>query len=244
MEIDSITCVKSAYRLHRLKRIRIIDLNKTSSIIMDELRSMESEDREIESRSSSPETVSGIESEGVMMMRGIKMGLMEYMTNYTKETPIIELMIKKRKATVCRTTKACYSHIACIYDSSLGEIRDIVDGKCVFGENSERKPKIGAICNTHAEIDAIKRYHGLLTSKRIKARKVNILVIRFNKSGNLCESAPCYHCSKKLNEDSLLVIDKLYYSRSDGSVSGIKFRDWMERSEFHLTRGWRGLMLK
>jgi len=256
MDSDT-SSIKATVRLHSFRKVKIVDLQKTSSIVFtDDSDSSTISDSDSDKISSSPTSLTSQSSESSLSSitsasasAGSSISLIsmlptEYVTKYDKHTPIIELMIKKRKATVSPTTKACYSHIACIYDFSLGEITDLVDGKCVFGENSERKPKIGAVCNTHAEVDAMRRYHGMLTSKRIKSRKVNVLVIRFNKSGNLCESAPCYHCSKKLNEDGLIVVDKLYYSRSDGSITGIKFRDWMKRDEFHLTRGWREIMVK
>jgi hypothetical protein len=230
--------------------MKIVDFNKTSSIFVDTVDYVDSHSHsDSDTSESSVDSISSITSirsisSASAVDRSISMLPTEYVTKYTKDTPIIQLMIKKRKATVCSMTKACYSHIACIYDASLGEITDLVEGKCVFGENSERKPKIGAVCNTHAEVDALRRYHGFLTSKRIKARRVNVLVIRFNKSGNLCESAPCFHCSRKLFDGGMVVVDKLFYSRSDGSVTGIKFRDWMDKEDFHLTRGWREILVK
>ena len=91
-------------------------------------------------------------------------------------------------------------------------------------------------------MDALNKVKGLLKCKKIKKTKMNLVVIRVNKTGNLCESAPCFHCTKELIANSDFVkIDKLYYSRSDGSITCIKFSDWVYCGASNVSKGWKWL---
>ena len=82
-----------------------------------------------------------------------------------------------------------------------------------------------------------------LKQKNRKSRKKqDLIVLRINKSGSLCESAPCYHCTKELNENPNILIDTLYFSRSDGTISSIKFTDWLKK-EHTVSKGWKWLSL-
>ncbi len=114
-------------------------------------------------------------------------------------------------------------------------------GKVVIGENSERALRGNSLIKTHAEVDALQKLENFIKCKKIKAQKMNLIVLRVNKSGNLCESAPCYHCTQELVKSSLVQIDKLYYSRADQSITCIKFRDWVKSDSFHVSKGWKWL---
>ncbi len=93
-------------------------------------------------------------------------------------------------------------------------------------------------------MDAMKNLDNYNRCKQIKRERYNLVVLRVNKSGNLCESAPCYHCTQELNKNKNIMIDKLYYSRADGSITCIKFKEWVENGNFHISKGWRWLKTK
>ena len=88
-------------------------------------------------------------------------------------------------------------------------------------------------------MDALNRVKNLLRCKKIKKNKMNLVVLRINKTGELCESAPCFHCTKELAENSFIQIDKLYYSRFDGSITCIKFDKWVKCGTCHISKGWK-----
>jgi cytidine deaminase len=117
-------------------------------------------------------------------------------------------------------------------------------GKVVIGENSERITYGNTLINRHAEIDALQRMVELLRCKKIKKNKMNLIVLRVNKSGNLCESAPCYHCTMFLKKNNDINIDKLYFSRGDGSITCMKFDDWYNHGDLHVSKGWKYLCKK
>jgi len=93
-------------------------------------------------------------------------------------------------------------------------------------------------------MEALNKTKELLRIRKIKSKtnnKMNLLVLRINKSGQLCESAPCYHCTKLLSENNCIQIDKLYYSRSDETITCIKFDDWIKNGTSHISKGWKFL---
>ena len=113
-------------------------------------------------------------------------------------------------------------------------------GKIAIGQNSDRSPCSNCKIKTHAEIDALKKINNLIRNKKIKQRnKLDLLVLRINKIGNLCESAPCHHCSQELLTNSCIKIDKLYFSTADGTIKYVKFTDWMTKKNLHVSRGWK-----
>jgi hypothetical protein len=115
-------------------------------------------------------------------------------------------------------------------------------GKIVTGENSDKPLYSNNKIKTHAEMDALNKVKGLLKCQKIKKTKMNLMVIRVNKRGDLCESAPCFHCTKELvNNSDFVQIDKLYYSRSDGSITCVKFKDWVCSGTSHISKGWKWL---
>ena len=118
------------------------------------------------------------------------------------------------------------------------------NGKAVIGENSNKPLYSNSKINTHAEMDALNRATGLLRCKKMKKNKMNLIVLRINKLGELCESAPCYHCTKQLGENSFIQIDKLYYSRSDGTITCIKFDEWLTNGTNHISKGRKWLQRK
>jgi len=118
------------------------------------------------------------------------------------------------------------------------------NGTAIIGENSEKPLYSNSKIKTHAEMEALNKVKGLLKCGKLKKNKMNLVVLRINKSGQLCESAPCYHCSKELAENSFIKIDKLYFSRNDGTITCTKFDDWINNGNFRVSKGWKRLKKK
>ena len=93
-------------------------------------------------------------------------------------------------------------------------------------------------------MDAMKNLTSFIRCKKIKKEKMNLIVLRINKGGNLCESAPCHHCTLELAKNKNIHIDRLYYSRADGTITCIKFKEWVTNGNFHISKGWKWLKAK
>lgn len=115
------------------------------------------------------------------------------------------------------------------------------NGKAVIGENSDKPLYSNSKIKTHAEMDVLNKAKKLLRCKKIKKNKMDLVVLRINKSGQLCESAPCFHCTKELASNNIVQIDKLYFSRSDGTITCIKFCEWIKNGTSHVSKGWKWL---
>ena len=87
-------------------------------------------------------------------------------------------------------------------------------------------------------MDALRKLDLMIRNGKYKKTKVDLIVLRVNKSGNLCESAPCLHCTQELNQSDI-VINKLYFSRNDGTITCIKFSNWVNSEYSHISKGWR-----
>ena len=162
-------------------------------------------------------------------------------SNLTKETPFISFLIDKR-------IKFCHlgasSHIAAFIPTSINLttlFSQFGNSNAIIGENSNKPLYSNTKIKTHAEMEALEKAKGLLRCKRIKKNKMNLIVIRINKMGELCESAPCFHCTKKLCENNFIQISKLYYSRHDGSITCVKFDDWARDGNHSVSKGWKWL---
>ena len=90
-------------------------------------------------------------------------------------------------------------------------------------------------------MDALNKAKGLIRCKKLKKNKMNLIVLRINKIGNLCESAPCYHCTRELSQNDTILIDKLYFSRADGTITCVKFDEWVNSECCHVTKGFKWL---
>lgn len=162
----------------------------------------------------------------------------ETVSEFNKNSPFINMLINKR-IHFCELGPSC--HIAA-FVPDLGienKFTNWAFGKIAIGENSERMRYGNYKLSTHAEIDALKKLVNLIRVKRCKKQKMDLIVIRVNKSGNLCESAPCYHCTKELSKSSIVTINKIYFSRCDGTISCIKYSDWLKNDKFHISKGWK-----
>ena len=159
-------------------------------------------------------------------------------SEFNKDSPFINMLVNRR-IRVCENGPSC--HIAA-FVKDLGMENKFTGwafGKLAIGENSERMRFGDDRLSTHAEMDALKKLDGLIRVQKCKKQKMDLVVIRVNKSGNLCESAPCYHCTKELEQTKVVSINKLYFSRSDGTITCVKFSKWLKNEHFHVSKGWR-----
>ena len=89
--------------------------------------------------------------------------------------------------------------------------------------------------STHAEVDLLRkltRSHKYLTKKRL-----DLIVVRYNKLGVLVESKPCKHCMDILNR-SRFQFRYVYYSTSEGVIVKKLFSELLSQNLF-ITRGER-----
>jgi cytidine deaminase len=106
--------------------------------------------------------------------------------------------------------------------------------KLAVGTNSNIK--FGFMPSTHAEVDAI----GKIKNKKNKPKKLDIVVVRFTKSGALTESRPCYHCLCFMEKCTLDIRD-VYYSTSEGTIVKEKLSDMKSNPVTCVSSGMRNL---
>jgi hypothetical protein len=108
-----------------------------------------------------------------------------------------------------------------------------------YGENLHKGNGTGDPKNfysIHAEENAIKKLPQLSRNKKLK--RVDLLVIRANKSGSLGNSKPCVHCIICLYKQLPLkgyILDTIYYSNSDGILKESNLAS-LTKEELHMTR--------
>lgn len=89
----------------------------------------------------------------------------------------------------------------------------------------------------HAEENAIRKLPYLPRKSRLK--RVDMLVIRTNREGNLGSSKPCANCisyiANKLPEKGY-AIDRVYYSEAGGTIKGVPFTRLVEDTDVHVSR--------
>ena len=104
-----------------------------------------------------------------------------------------------------------------------------------FGSNKNDK-------TTHAEVDAIN--HLPLSHKTIK---INLLVIRTTRTGNLCISKPCSHCILSipiLAERKGYIIKNIYYSDEKGNILKTNLNKLNKDTDKHTSRYYRNTGFK
>ncbi len=84
----------------------------------------------------------------------------------------------------------------------------------------------------HAEHAVLKKISCDINSPKQKDR-YDILVFRFNRSGELAESRPCQHCIHKLKKYN---INRVFYSSKNGDIICEKVSE-MDISTAHVTSG-------
>jgi hypothetical protein len=144
---------------------------------------------------------------------------------------VIDYLIQKRIMNISKLSEANHlCHIATFVDKKRK------DHNLIVGINTNRKRFNNNKIAVHAEIDALQKLE-----KLNKKPKMDLIVLRVNKNGKLCESAPCRHCTIELSKNNIVNINNLYFSRSDGSITCIKFSDWLKKEDHHVSKGWKWL---
>ena len=164
-----------------------------------------------------------------------------YTCNLTKNNPFIKYLIHKR---ICFCQLGASSHIAAFIPVSINPytiLYNMGNGKAIIGENSCRSLYSNSKIKTHAEMEALNKVKWLLNCGKIKKNKMNLIVLRINKLGRLCESAPCYHCTQELAKNKFIQIDKLFFSRNDETLTCVKFNIWSNYGTCHVSKGWKWL---
>lgn len=94
----------------------------------------------------------------------------------------------------------------------------------------------------HAEVNAIVKYFGksfyfnkdtVYFPDNYKKKKIDLVVIRINKNGDLCNARPCYKC---LNFMKLVNINKVYYSISSDKIISENVKNMISIQSSNLTR--------
>ena len=91
--------------------------------------------------------------------------------------------------------------------------------------------------STHAEIDAFKKLK-INHDKKKNIKNLNLVVIRVNKSGELCESKPCIHCMNYLNKNIYSKgyrIKNIIYSTKNSKIVKKKFM-YLLKNTNHISR--------
>ncbi|AYV80355.1 MAG: hypothetical protein Gaeavirus38_1, partial [Gaeavirus sp.] len=143
-------------------------------------------------------------------------------TEFTKESPFIKMLIGKRTNSR-HIDPSC--HIAA-FTPNLEYCNSTTSwdlGKIPIGENSERSRFNNNKLSTHAEMDSLHKLSSIFRNRIRKKQRMDLIVIRINQKGDICESAPCHHCTMELYKTSVVTINNLYFSRSDGTVTCVKF---------------------
>ena len=148
-----------------------------------------------------------------------------------KYDDIINFIISRRIKNVFTNT---YTHVATFVPRN----KVINLNKLKIGDNSNRIRYNNKKIKTHAEINALNKMNISSNKNRVK---VDLIVLRINKSHSLCDSAPCYHCTHELKKKSFLNIEYIYYSLNDGTITCVKFTDWINNTNHHVSKGWKNI---
>lgn len=104
-----------------------------------------------------------------------------------------------------------------------------------LGLSDERTPY--GLPSIHAEHSAISK----LVQKNCP-KHINLIVIRFNKCGNLKICKPCKHCILRLHRfviKSKIIIDNIIYSNSDDTMTHTTLTKLIDEDDKHVSLGHR-----
>jgi hypothetical protein len=148
-----------------------------------------------------------------------------------KYDDLINFLVNRRIKNVFTDS---YTHVA-----TFVPCNKIVNlNKIKIGANSNRIRYNNKKIKTHAEINALSKIN--FASKN-NCVTVDLIVLRINKSHCLCDSAPCYHCTCELKKKSFININKIYYSMNDGTIKCVRFDDWINKCDQHISKGWKNI---
>jgi len=89
--------------------------------------------------------------------------------------------------------------------------------------------------SVHAEIDALKYAKKKLSYSK---GKVNLLVVRYTKTGIIGESRPCYHCILHLQKYQTKIA-YIYYSTADGRIVRENLMNMLKSHKTYVSHGKR-----
>ncbi len=163
-------------------------------------------------------------------------------TNYDINTPLIDGLIKIRNN---YKTNSSSNHIAALIPDKNYFLHNYNSLTVTKGINSDKTKYGNKNVKTHAEMDALKKTHNLIKRHKLKKGvKMSLIILRVNKNGKLCESAPCLHCTIQFSKLRNITIDKIYFSIDGEKIVCTKFTDWLQNPSTHVTSGWRTLNKK
>jgi hypothetical protein len=163
-------------------------------------------------------------------------------TEYDIHTPLIDGLVKIRNG---NKTNNSSNHIAAIFPDECHFLHNYNSFTITKGINSDKTGYGNKNVRTHAEMDALRKTHNLVKCNKIKKRKkMSLLILRVNRNGKLCDSAPCLHCTMQLLKSKNIIFDKIYFSINNEKIVCIKFSDWLLNPSQHVTSGWRTLQKK
>lgn len=108
--------------------------------------------------------------------------------------------------------------------------------KLVIGQCDIRKTS--GLPSRHAEHAALVK----LVKMRNRPEIVNLLVIRFSKSGILGSSRPCYNCIKRLEAYASrynIKIANIYYSTNDGTIESENLKFMKDSYKTYIANGFK-----
>ena len=94
----------------------------------------------------------------------------------------------------------------------------------------------GLPVSIHAELNSLKRFRHVMSSKNLNNKHVDLLVIRLTKSNKLGESRPCFHCLEQLIKSNVN-IRYVYYSTNDETIEREKFSTMINSSKTYVSYG-------
>ena len=89
-------------------------------------------------------------------------------------------------------------------------------------------------CCYHAEVDAFKNTN----LKNLRNKNVNLIVLRVNKSRQLCASKPCENCIKFMNKMIIkfkINLKYVYYSTENRILEKVTFESLLNSPDKHLS---------
>lgn len=110
----------------------------------------------------------------------------------------------------------------------------------MIGENSPRFAYKCIPISTHAEIDALLKVKSeYAKTKQRNPMKMDLMVIRFSKTGIINNAEPCLHCIRQLAQATYVNIGKIYFSTSSSTIMCKKFTDMLRTPTTFISSGWR-----
>jgi hypothetical protein len=163
-------------------------------------------------------------------------------TNYDMNTPLVDGLIKVRNN---YKTNSSSNHIAALIKDKNNFLEHYNSLTITKGINSDKTKYGNKNVKTHAEMDALNKTYNLVKRRKLKKGvKMSLIILRVNRNGKLCQSAPCVHCTIQLSKLKNIIIDKIYFSTDGEKIVSIKLTDWLKNPPQHITSGWRRLNKK